>query len=293
MTVRETACAKINLYLDVTGRRDDGFHDILSVMHSVSLADIINVDANYADRIRINLTTNFTELSVDSDNLIYKAAEKYLRYFDIKANVNIHLEKNIPIGAGLGGGSSDAAATLRALNRIFCKADTEQLVELASELGSDVPFCVLGGMSVCVGRGEMFTQLSTSDKMDFVIAIGESRVSTPKAYAALDELYDNFKTARNPEVHKNTQRIIGMLETDDLDIPNFNIFEDVTKLNEIAKIKELMTKSKAEYTLMSGSGPSVFGKFASSCDAECACETLRNNGFFAFVCHSVYPEENL
>ena len=293
MAVCEKAYAKINLYLDVTGRRDDGFHDILSVMHSVSLADTINVDADYSDATHIVLTTNSPELSVDSSNLIYKAAEKYLRYFDINANVAIHLEKNIPIGAGLGGGSSDAAATIRALNRVFRKADTDQLIELASELGSDVPFCVLGGMSVCVGRGEVFTQLSTSEKMNFVIAIGDTRISTPKAYAALDELYDNFKSARDPKVHKNIQRIIGMLESDTLDIPYYNIFEDVTKIDEIAKIKETMRKNKAEYTLMSGSGPSVFGKFANNDDAKRACDALKINGFSAFVCHSVYPEEDI
>ena len=156
-----------------------------------------------------------------------------------------------------------------------------------------MPFCVLGGISVCTGRGEEFTQLSTSEKMNFVIAIGDSRISTPKAYATLDELYDNFKSARDPKVHKNTQRIIGMLESDALDIPDYNIFEDVTKIDEIAKIKETMRKNKAEYTLMSGSGPSVFGKFANNDDAKRACDALKSNGFSAVVCHSVYPEEDI
>ena len=237
MTVCEKAYAKINLFLDVTARRDDGFHDILSVMHSVSLADLISVDADYSDETRILLSTDSSDLSPDSSNLAYKAAEKYLDYFGIKADVSIRLEKHIPIGAGLGGGSSDAAATLRALNRIFNKADTEQLIELASELGSDVPFCVVGGASVCVGRGETFNQLSTTQKFDFVIAIGEGRISTPKAYAALDELYNNFLSPRDPMVHSYAQRIVDMMENDAFDIPHYNVFEDVIKLDEISKIK--------------------------------------------------------
>ena len=183
MRITEKAYAKINLFLDVLRRREDGFHDILSVMHSVSLADIINVDAFYAEQTHITIATDSKELSVDSSNLIYKAVEKYLGYFEFNANVSIYLEKNIPIGAGLGGGSSDAAATLRALNKIFCKADIDQLLELASELGSDVPFCVLGGTSVCVGRGESFHQLDTTPTFDFVIAIASCCQFTPPIIA--------------------------------------------------------------------------------------------------------------
>ena len=293
MTVYEKAYAKINLFLDVTARRDDGFHDILSVMHSVSLADLISVDADYSDETCIRLTTDSSEISADSSNLAYKAAEKYFDYFGIKAEVSIHLEKHIPIGAGLGGGSSDAAATLRALNRIFKKADTEQLIELASELGSDVPFCLIGGMAVCVGRGERFNRLSTTQQYDFVIAIGEGRISTPKAYAELDELYDNFLSPRESLVHSYAQRIVDMIDKDTLDIPHYNVFEDVVKLDEISKIKEIMKKNEAEYVLMSGSGPSVFGRFRNSQDAEHALQVLKNNGFSAFICHSVYPEVSI
>ncbi|MBR5144821.1 MAG: 4-(cytidine 5'-diphospho)-2-C-methyl-D-erythritol kinase [Clostridia bacterium] len=293
MRVTEKAYAKINLFLDVLRRREDGFHDILSVMHSVSLADIINVNADYADQTHITITTDSQELSVDSSNLVYKAAEKYLNYFGIKANVSIQLEKNIPIGAGLGGGSSDAAATLRALNKVFHKADIDQLVELASELGSDVPFCILGGTSVCVDRGENFYQLPTTPRFDFVIAIGESRVSTPKAYASLDDLYNNFLSPRDPMVHGYAQRIGDMIENDTYDIPNYNIFEDVVKVEEILKIKEIMIKNEAEYALMSGSGPSVFGQFADSNKANNACDKLIEAGFTAFVCHSVYPEVDI
>ena len=290
MTLTEKAFAKINLYLDVLGRRDDGFHDILSVMHSVSLADTLTVSVEASDATEITVVTDDPSLPNDDGNIVYRAVRAYLSYFNITAKVKVSIDKIIPIGAGLGGGSSDAAATLRVMNRAFGKADTDQLVDLASELGSDVPFCLFGGMSVCVGRGEMFDQLSISEKMYFVIAIGESRISTPKAYATLDELYDNFKAARNPDVHKNAQRITDMLEGGTLDIPNFNIFEDVVKIDDITKIKEIMIKNGADYTLMSGSGPSVFGRFAESAYAENTCEALISSGYTAFVCHSVYPE---
>ena len=185
------------------------------------------------------------------------------------------------------------AATLRALNKIFCKADIDQLLELASELGSDVPFCVLGGTSVCVGRGESFHQLYTTPTFDFVIAIGDSRVSTPKAYAALDMLYNNFHSSRDTVVHQYAQRIAEMIENNIFDIPNYNIFEDVVKLEEIPRIKEIMAKNGAEYTLMSGSGPSVFGKFNDGEKAKAVCEKLLDDGYTAFVCYSVYPEVDI
>lgn len=290
MTVKEKAYAKINLYLDVTGRRDDGFHDILSVMHSVDLCDTVTLTSDRSDITEIKLTCNNSDLSCDESNIIYRAASKYLSYFKINSKVNIHLEKNIPIGAGLGGGSSDAAATLRAMNKVFRKADIDQLLELATSLGSDVPFCVLGGLCVCVGRGEMFTQLPVSEQMTFVIAIGESRVSTPKAYAALDELYNNFTVPFSDEECSYNKRIKDMLLNGNIDIPHYNIFEQVTKIDEIEKIKKIMTNNGAEYVLMSGSGPSVFGRFVDIDYVEKAYNSLIKNGFSAFVCHSVYPE---
>ncbi len=279
MTVFEKAYAKINLFLDVTGRREDGFHDILSVMHSVSLADTVSIDAEYSDELTISLNSDSPELPSDKNNLVYRAAEKYLTHFGINANVSIHLEKHIPIGAGLGGGSSDAAATLRALNRIFRKADTEQLIELASELGSDVPFCVVGGIAVCRGRGEKIGRAENATPRVFVVAIGEERISTPKAFAELDKKYNDFKFnsyAPRGDLHKP-----------------YNIFESVTNICEITKIKETMIKNGAEYSLMSGSGPSVFGEFKNVCDADDACINLHNNGFSAFVCHSVYLEGDI
>ena len=292
MTTSEAAFAKINLYLDVVGRRDDGFHDILSVMHSVSLADTIIISSQAADTTDITITTNILELPVDESNIVHRAVKSYLSYFNIHARVNVRIDKIIPIGAGLGGGSSNAAAALRAMNRIYKKADLDQLLSLASDLGSDVPFCLIGGLAVCTGRGERVASLFKAEPMNFVVSIGKSRVSTPKAYADLDLIYDNFnKPTQSAETPY--KKAIENLKNGCFDVPAYNIFEQVVCLDEIATIKEIMTKNGAEYTLMSGSGPSVFGKFADVSKATDACNALISKGYTAFACYSVYPEVNL
>ena len=246
MMVKELAPAKINLFLDVTARRDDGFHDIKSIMHSVALCDEITISAEQADKSQIILASNAPDLSCGSDNLIYRSALKYLNYFNICAKIEIFLVKRIPIGAGLGGGSTDAAATLRAMNRIFCRASFEQLLEMSTELGSDVPFCLTLGTALCTGRGEKIEKLDDR-YYNIVISIGKARVSTPKAYGDLDKRFCNFA----PEVYE---------PIDNLEL-FYNVFECVTQIDEIDAIKEIMTKNGAESTLMSGSGPSVFGVF--------------------------------
>ena len=274
--VKEHAYAKINLFLDVINRREDGFHDIVSIMQSVSLCDTVLINATKSDKTNIVLTCSDESLPLNNDNLIYKAAEKYLSYYGLCANVEIHLEKLIPIGAGLGGGSSDAAATLRGLDCIFKLSRNDDLIKVASELGSDVPFCLLGGRALCTGRGEKMEAIVDFPFNYFVIAIGKERVSTPKAYRALDEKYSNFDGSVYTPV-----KYSGQL---------YNIFESVTDIAEIQKIKENMIKSRAESSLMSGSGPSVFGLFKNESEAIIARDKLLNDGFSAFYCHTVKGE---
>ena len=272
MKVLERANAKINLFLDVTERREDGFHNIVSVMQSVSLCDTLTLDACYSDETKIRLSCDDTSLPVDENNLIYKSALKYLAKFNISADINIELEKRIPIGAGLGGGSSDAAATLRALNCVFNLASESELLDLAAELGSDVPFCLIGGRALCTGRGEKVSPILDYPVNYFVIAIGKERVSTPAAYRALDEKYDNFsKEGYTPK---------------ECDGRMFNIFESVTNISEINEIKKIMAKYEAESAMMSGSGPSVFGIYADESKARTATEALIDQGFSAYYCHS-------
>lgn len=273
--VKEYANAKINLFLDVTSKREDGFHNIKSVMHTVTLCDTLLVSAAYSNNTDIAIVTNSLELTTDENNLIYISAAKYLAKFKINARVQIELDKKIPIGAGLGGGSSDAAATLRALNRIFGFATREELLKIAAEIGSDVPFCLLGGTSLCEGRGDVITPISPPKTMHFVIAIGKERVSTPAAYRDLDDHYCNKFTP--------VESISSV----------YNIFEHVIKISEIEKIKEILKKCGAESTLMSGSGPSVFGTFASEAVAKYAQTELLNLGYEAYYATSAPYGENI
>ena len=276
MKVTEQAYAKINLFLDVTERREDGFHNIVSVMQSVSLFDTIILEATKSDKTRITLVCDDTNIPTDENNLIYKSALKYLSFYGINADVYIELSKRIPVGAGLGGGSSDAAATLRAMNRIFGFATESELLQLAAELGSDVPFCLNGGRALCTGRGEKINPISVFPMNYIVISIGRERVSTPVAYRALDQKYSNFDGNSYLPV-----KYEGQL---------YNIFESVTEITEINVIKEIMTKNGAESTMMSGSGPSVFGIFTNESDAEKATSSLIDKGFFAYCCQTVKGE---
>ena len=277
MTVSEKAYAKINLFLDVTGRRDDGYHNIDTVMQSVSLCDDITITAVSSDKIEINISSNDKTLELGESNLIYKSALKYVLYFGIRARMDVKLTKRIPIGAGLGGGSSDAAATLRAMNRIYGLATKEQLYEMAAEIGSDVPFCIDGGCAFCSGKGEKIRPYKVKLYRNIVIAIGESRVSTPRAYALLDEKYGDFRSY-------NEEKSFS-----DNGCPTlyYNIFESVIDSREISNIKEVMKESGAKFTLMSGSGPSVYGVFCNGFSASLAKTRLNKQGFFAVKCRPV------
>lgn len=292
MTVKEKAYAKINLFLDVTERRDDGFHNIVSIMHSVSLCDDLTVSAETSDKTEIFLKSNHSELPLDESNLVYRAAKAYLSEFNLNARIIVDIDKRIPIGAGLGGGSSDAAATLRALNNIFGIATYDQLCIIAERLGSDVPFCLVGGFCLCMGKGERISRLYFPRMMQFVIAIGDGRVSTPKAYAALDEMFGDFKNGTH-DSERHCALIVDLLLGRPEEIPIYNVFEQVVRFDEIDKIKEIMIKNGAECTLMSGSGPSVFCICPDAAIADIICSDLKKQGFDAYVCRSVYNEEEL
>ena len=192
--VKEKANAKINLYLDVISKREDGFHDVKTVMHSVSLSDEVTVIYSPSDtqNIRISLKGN-RFLPTDDKNLAYKAAKLYLDSAAMRADIDIILDKHIPIAAGLAGGSSDAAATLRAMNKLFDKMFSEKaLFKMAEKIGSDVPYCLYGKTALCEGRGEIITKLPDTLKLNVVIAVANEYVSTPMAYSELDGLDENL-----------------------------------------------------------------------------------------------------
>lgn len=283
--IKEKAYAKINLFLDVCSKRNDGFHDIKTVMQSISLCDELFFLASESEKTEINVVTHGANLPSDNTNLVYRALEEYLKTAHINATVSVEVNKNIPVSAGLGGGSADAAATLRAMNRIFSALDFGQMNECALRLGSDVPFCLIGGTAICEGRGEKIEPLSVSLNDYLVVAIGADRVSTPEAYARLDAVYSDFDGSVIRDTTGFFDTLTDSLSHSVLPYELYNIFE--TNIDDFAesvtKIKAELKKHGAYTTLMSGSGPSVFGVFKVFEQADSARLALSNLGYTAYV----------
>ena len=290
--VKEKANAKINLYLDVIALREDGFHDIKTVMHSVSLSDEITIyyTQSSVTNIRMRLKGN-RYLPIDEKNLAVRAARLYLEMAHKTANIEIKLDKRIPVAAGLAGGSSDAAATLRAMNRLFGKMFTERaLFEMAAMLGSDVPYCLYGKTALCEGRGEIITKLPDTVRLNVVVATANEHVSTPTAYGKLDEMYSSFDGSVNSCGGEHYKELVLSLENGRFSSKSlFNIFEKAVlpACPKASLIKERMYELGASAALMSGSGPSVFGIFESEKTANSACEALRAEKIMAYSVKSV------
>lgn len=292
ISVKEKAYAKINLYLDVLAKRDDGFHDIKTVMHTVSLSDDISVSVKRTCRPSVRLEIiGHGNLPADSSNLAVRAAELFLSSMLISAEVNIRLVKRIPVAAGLAGGSSDAAAVLRALNKAFGHPITEKrLLSLAAELGSDVPYCLLGGTALCLGRGEKIERLPEKLDLELVIAICDEHVSTPAAYSELDRLYSDFKHPKADSSDCFYDAIIHSVHTGELiDVSLYNIFENAIfpTYNRAERTKAKMLELGATHALMSGSGPSVFGIFPDRASAERARDHFIKLGIRAYYAKTV------
>ncbi len=288
---KEYAYAKINLYLDVLSKRDDGFHEVKTVMHSLSLCDELTVSLSPSNSRGIHITVSGdTRLPTDSRNLAYRAAELFLDSILLDAQVSIKLKKNIPIAAGLAGGSSDAAAVLRAMNRLAGRPLTgKRLLSLASALGSDVPYCLLGGTAICLGRGEHISRLPGAF-LHAVVAISDEHISTPAAYAGLDELYSDFTGCRDQHPDRLYDALAASLSDGASELPElYNIFENVILpiCPKAEQIKAKLSSMGATHTLMSGSGPSVFGIFGTESAARAAAEALLRDGFRAHYAHSV------
>lgn len=291
-TIKEKAKAKINLYLDVLAKREDGFHDIKTVMASVSFGDDITVSAQPAPKTSVRMTLAGTKfLPTDSRNLAVRAAELFLERARVTASVEIHMVKRIPIAAGLAGGSSDAAAVLRALNKLYGKLfSIPALNSIAAELGSDVVYCLYGKCALCEGRGEIITKIKTDVTSYAVIAIGNEHVSTPQAYRALDELYSDFDGTVSTGGDKCFEKLIDGLNKNCLDINGlFNCFESAVLPGcpGASRIKSRLVELGAKASMMSGSGPSVFGLFDNLPSAKHATEQLRIEGFKAYWCEIV------
>jgi 4-diphosphocytidyl-2-C-methyl-D-erythritol kinase len=276
--VEAPAYAKINLYLDVLACRDDGFHELLSVMHAISLHDDIILYYTPAHVSSITLQIFGSRLPIDRRNLAYRAAEAFLEATGKAARVHITIRKRLPIAAGMAGGSSDAAATLRALNVAAGEPLTQDaLLSLAASLGSDVPFCLVGGTQICRGRGEKMTPLSLKEPLHLVVLWGREHVSTPRAFAEMDEYYHRFDGSVAHGTAAN--RLFDVIENGRLaDAPEllYNAFEPVVlpACPEAAAMKSRLLELGAYAAFMSGSGPSVFGLFRTQEEARQAAETF-------------------
>jgi len=287
MKVTVKAPAKINLYLDVVAKRQDGYHDIKSIMHTVSLADLVTVEKTSDGRI--TLTSNFPHVPTDEKNIAYKAAKKFLEVASIKDGVKIHIEKHIPVSSGLAGGSTDAAATLKGLNKIYNEPLTNsELLDLGATLGADVPFCILGGCAACEGLGEIMTPLPKFDAKYVLVVRGGEGVSTPKAYGMIDELYGEKVNCS----HGDYDAALNAINTNDIGkLINsaYNIFEEVIlPIHSTAKKqKDILYENGAEFCMMSGSGPAVFAFFKDQLTATTAASAIRKFGAKAFVCETV------
>ena len=280
--MRVIANAKINLTLDITGVRPDGFHLLRSVMAPVSLCDEIEINKTAVEGISFDC--NIKELCTQ-DNLCVRAAKLFFENLGVEPMVSIYLEKRIPFPAGLGGGSADAAAILRGLNAIYDNVfDLDALLNMASKLGSDVPLCLINRACICEGRGEELTPIDIPFSFDIVIAIGTARLSTPTVYRE----YDKAGLA----VRNDTDKFVLEVNMGDFDtaVDSLgNAFEPVTDIlaPETKVLRSLMTSLGAKNARLSGSGPSVYGIFDSAEKAKNAAEMLKKEGYFAIVCKNI------
>ena len=294
-THTESAYAKINLFLDVVARRADGYHLIDGIMQNVTLADRVRVTFEPADEFEISLTAKGNStMPTDMTNLACRAAKRYLETAGLGGRVSIDIKKHIPMAAGLAGGSADAAAVLRALDRLTgADLGTESLCRIGAEIGADVPFCILGGTLRTRGIGDVLTPCTGLTDCFLVIACAGNGVSTPWAYGRLDALHNDFSEPRNSE--KKVENLIHALQIRDFAATCGmfeNIFEEVVpKINPfVDRIKSILTDTGAVRAMMSGSGPSVFGVFGSKAAARLACDRLAKAGIEGHFCLPVTKE---
>lgn len=271
------AYAKVNLVLDVLRRRPDGYHDVKMIMQNLDIYDelIFTVDESKQER-SITISTNKEGIPTDSRNLIYKAIELMFDEFNIEATIHVHLEKNIPVEAGMAGGSTDCAATLKAVNELFdLHLDVQKLMELGVKLGADVPYCILGKTALSEGIGEVLTPVNPLPPCYVLVVKPPIGVSTKMVYTNL--------RANELSRHPDVDGMVVALEKGDLEkVTSYmeNVLETVTvKLYpEIEEIKTIMKEQGALNSLMSGSGPTVFGIYRDEDVAKKAASYIKELG---------------
>jgi len=275
------APAKINLTLDVTGKRADGYHDIESVMHQIDLCDQVRVTVTPEG---IVVESDREELPPGPGNLAYRAAQAVSSRYGLKTGFRIFIEKNIPLSAGLAGGSTDAAAVVKAIDQLLgLGMNREEMFELGLALGSDVPFCLMGGTALVQGKGEILTGVESRIGLNLVLINPGFPVSTAQVFNLIDH---EILTDR-----PDSGKMIKAMQEGKIDrlIPALgNVMEKVTfKLHpQLEGIKEELLRAGALGALMSGSGPTVFGVFDDEGQARRAVGYLQNIYPYAFCCSS-------
>ena len=284
--VTEKAYAKLNISLDVTARRDDGYHDTLMVMQTVSLCDELSITPEPGERVWA--VTSLPYVPGDARNLAVRAALKFLELADDQGRgMKITLRKHIPVGAGMAGGSADAAAVLRALNHAYgFPLSSEQLLAAGETVGSDVAFCLRGGTALAAGRGEKLTPLPSLPPCRFVICKPDFSISTPELFRKLDNTKMNC--------HPDTEGILAALSAGDLDglcRRMYNVFEDVDdrRMRTVSAAKGALLDCGALGALMTGTGSAVFGVFRDDESARLACENLKKEYRFCCVAEAIGP----
>ena len=281
--VRENARAKINLTIDILGVRADGYHEVSMIMQTIALCDTVELEKN-SGGISLKMDTSKIiggeNIPCDEKNLAWKAAMAFQKYCGENFGVKISIAKKIPMAAGLAGGSTDAAAVIRGMNRLYETNLTEmQLCKIGELVGSDVPFCILGGTCLSEGRGEILTRLAPIKNFDVVLAKPDGEISTAWAYRTYDD---------NPaEIHPPNTEIINQFKLGNYDaaFKNFsNVLENVTikKMPVIADLKNKMLAAGAKVALMSGSGPTVFA-LTDEKNVKKISESVKDSGAQVFV----------
>ena len=271
--MRLRALAKINLGLDVIRKREDGYHEVRMIMQTINMYDQLEIDIK--EEPGISITTNLPFIPTNENNLVYKAAKLLMDEFHIEKGITVELQKFIPVAAGMAGGSSDAAATMIGMNRLFGLGLTvRQLMERSVSIGADVPYCLLRGTALAEGIGEKLRPLPPCPHCYVLIGKPSISVSTQFVYEKLD--------AGNIEEHPDIDRILEGLQWHNLNKISENmgnVLESVTipAYPIIEEIKNHMKEHGAVNAMMSGSGPTVFGLFDDKMVAERACEALRES----------------
>ncbi len=276
-----SANAKINLTLDILRKREDGYHDLQMVMQSVTLADALTVAP--AREAEGQAVSDLHFLPTGGKNLVQIAAAAFRQATGLGGEVDVSIQKHVPVCAGLAGGSADAAAVLTAMNRLAgAGLSPAELAKIGERVGSDVPFCVLGGTALAEGRGEVLTPLSPLPPCHIVVCKPPFSISTPQLFGRVNVR----KIVRRPD----TAGVIAALDAGDLAgvaRRMYNVFEDVLeprRASEISEIKAALIDCGALGASMSGSGPSVFGLFDDSDSAQAACDRLRETYRDVFLC---------